>query len=149
MLINKRRNGDPATAGDNVDLDITTPRLTEETASFSVIWRSFWDLFFFFFERWWNEGDVSRRKITQLWRSLLTEFIQIYKVNLVTFYGLPLSTHLSYFFPRTWYAGFLCKRFWGEKITKHHKKSRSAISTSPSCHSTNSVQKPSSTAGSD
>ena len=53
MLINKRRNSDPAaTGGNNANLDITAPRQTERTAtelcSFAIIiWWSFLNLFVF------------------------------------------------------------------------------------------------------
>ena len=52
MLINKRRNSDPAAAGgNNANLDITAPRQTERTAaelcSFDIIWWSFLNLFVF------------------------------------------------------------------------------------------------------
>ena len=55
MLVNKRRNSDPA-AGDKADLDITAPRQTEKTAtelfSFSIIWWSFLGLVRFIKGRW-------------------------------------------------------------------------------------------------
>ena len=48
MLISKRRNSDPAVAGNSVDLEITAPRQTEKTAtelcSFAIIWWGFWNL---------------------------------------------------------------------------------------------------------
>ena len=43
MLINKRRNSDRATYGNNVDLDITGLRRTEKTSTAGA----FWDLFVF------------------------------------------------------------------------------------------------------
>jgi phosphatidylinositol glycan class W len=67
MLISKRRNGGP-TAG-NVDLDITEPRQTEETAmelfSFAIIWWSILGLLRFFKVdgTWGPEGGVSRRMV--------------------------------------------------------------------------------------
>ena len=52
MLINKRRNSDPAAdGGNNTNLDITTPRQTERTAtelcSFAIICWCFLSLFVF------------------------------------------------------------------------------------------------------
>ena len=52
MLINKRRNSDPAAAGgNNANWDITAPRQTEKKAtelcSFAIIWWSFLNLFVF------------------------------------------------------------------------------------------------------
>ena len=70
MLINKRRNSDPAAAGVNsADLDITAPRQTEKTAtelcSFAIIWWSFLGLVRFFKVDgiWGPDGDVSRRMV--------------------------------------------------------------------------------------
>ena len=67
MLINKRRNSDPA-AG-NAILDITAPRQTEKTAtelcSYAIIWWSFLGLLRFFEVdgTWGPEGGVSRRMV--------------------------------------------------------------------------------------
>ena len=69
MLINKRRNSDPAPAVNNGDLDISAPRQTEKTAtelcSFAIIWWTFLGLVRFFKVDgiWGPEGGVSRRMV--------------------------------------------------------------------------------------
>ena len=67
MLINKRRNSDPAAR--IADLDITAPRQTEKTAtelcSYAIIWWSFLGLLRFLKidGTWGPQGGVSRRMV--------------------------------------------------------------------------------------
>ena len=67
MLVNKRKNSDPAAS--NANLDITAPRQGEKSAtelcSFAIIWWSFLGLLRFFKVdgTWGPEGGVSRRMV--------------------------------------------------------------------------------------
>ena len=133
MLINKRRNSDPAPAVNNGDLDISAPRQTEKTAtelcSFAIIWWSFLGLVRFFKVDgiWGPEGGVSRRMVEKklkLWRIANINWISFFiKVNLpyilwVTAYNT--SFLLFYLGLDMWIFSGGNSR--GEKITKHHKK---------------------------
>ena len=155
MLINKRINSDPAAAGgNNADLKYHSTQTAEKTATELVhllLYGGFsWDLLVF--SRSMGYGDLRAvfrgewyyKKRTQLWRSLLTDFF--FEVNLsVHFMGYRLQHIFPAFLPRTWYVDFLCRWLRG-RVYKTSQKRRRAAS---SCHSTNSVRKSSSTAGSD
>ena len=71
MLVNKRRNSDPAAAGgNNTNLDITASRQTEKTVtklcSFYIIWWLFEFVRFFKIDGIWGpEGGVSRRRVKE------------------------------------------------------------------------------------
>ena len=61
MLVNKRRNSDPA-AGDKADLDITAPRQTEKTAT-EIFFICYYVVELFgtcsFFQRSMGYGDLK------------------------------------------------------------------------------------------
>ena len=146
MLLNNRRNIDPAVAGNNVDLDIdiTAPRQTEKTATELCSYGgTFWDLFVFS-RSMGHEGGVSRRMVkkTQLWY-YDTIFINWIFFEVKLPYILWVTAYNTFFL-----LLYLALDMWifsvgdsgGGKITKSSQKSRCAAS----CHLANSVQKPSS-----
>ena len=138
MLINKRRNSDPAAAGgNNANLDIPTPRENNYRTLFICYYMV--ELFEFvrFFKIdgiWGPEGGVSRRvkfsALTIRYDSHKLKFLLFFSSLLITsptYYGLRLTTPLSCLFTSDLICGF---SQWmvtpgRRKITKHHKKADS------------------------